>query len=240
MSKETVLLTGASGSIGSVMASLLLKDGHSVLAIDRSEPKEKLDCPFLKMDLTDFNQVKSQLPTLLAEHKVSTVLQLAGLIYNSPVVNILNPQDPYHSAEMWKTTIESNLYSAFNVGTVVSHYFIKNRVKGVIINTSSISAGGNAGQSAYSAAKAGVEALTKTWAKELSGWGIRSVCIQPGFFDTPSTHQSLNEKRVEQLKKDILVKRFGELSEFYDAIQFVMNNRFYNGEILKLNGGHVL
>ena len=63
--------------------------------------------------------------------------------------------------------------------------------KGLIINISSISAQGNAGQSAYAASKAAVEALTKTWSKELGMFKIRCACIAPGFFNTPSTKSSL-------------------------------------------------
>jgi 3-oxoacyl-[acyl-carrier protein] reductase len=238
--KGAILVTGAAGAIGSWISAQLLEDGYPLLMMDKVEPKEKLDCSFVKLDLTNFEQVKSELPDLLLQYKVTAVIQLAGLIYNGPIINLLNPVDPYHSIDSWKAVIESNLYSTFYVGTIVSHYMVKNRVKGVIINASSISADGNEGQSAYSAAKAGVEALTKTWAKELSSWGIRSVCIQPGFFDTPSTTNALNEKKIDQLKKDILLKRFGELGEFYHGIQFLLNNHFYNGEILKLNGGHSL
>ncbi|MFX7052632.1 SDR family NAD(P)-dependent oxidoreductase, partial [Acinetobacter baumannii] len=75
---------------------------------------------------------------------------------------------------------------------------ISARRKGVIINISSIAAQGNIGQSAYAASKAAVEALTKTWSKELSIFGIRAGCIAPGFFDTPSTREGLNIHMLEK------------------------------------------
>ena len=75
------------------------------------------------------------------------------------------------------------------------------RTEGVVINISSISAKGNVGQTAYSAAKAGVEALTKTWAKELGTFGIRVVAIAPGFIDTLSTHQALNKEAIDNINK---------------------------------------
>ena len=72
------------------------------------------------------------------------------------------------------------------MSSIVIEKMVIKRTKGVVINISSISAKGNIGQTAYSAAKAGVEALTKTWAKELGIFGIRVVAIAPGFIDTPS------------------------------------------------------
>ena len=90
---------------------------------------------------------------------------MLGLIHNEVIVNLLNRNSPKHSYQNWKKVINSNLSSTFLSSREISHYWIKNRIKGNIVNISSICAQGNVGQSAYSSAKAGIEALTKTLSK---------------------------------------------------------------------------
>ena len=115
-----------------------------------------------------------------------------------------------------------------------------NRSKGLIINISSISANGNAGQSAYSAAKAGVNALTKTWSRELSMFGIRTAGIAPGFFDTPATHTALKENTLKKIISEIPSKRLGNLEELTKSVLFIIENDFFNGKILEIDGGMVV
>ena len=114
---------------------------------------------------------------------------------------------------------------------------VKTRTRGVVINISSVSASGNAGQSAYSAAKAGVESLTVTWAKELGPWGIRVAGLAPGFTETPSTHNAIAENILEQIRKEVPIGRLGEPSEVAHAVQFLIENDYINGVTLKLDGG---
>ena len=114
---------------------------------------------------------------------------------------------------------------------------VSNRNPGLIINISSIASEGNEGQSAYSAAKAGINALTFTWAKELSRFNIRVAGISPGFFSTESTYQSINKSYIEHIKKNTPSKRLGKISELIQGIDFIIKNKFFNGKILKIDGG---
>ena len=114
---------------------------------------------------------------------------------------------------------------------------VHKRIKGLIINISSIAAKGNIGQTAYSAAKAGVESMTKVWAKELGPFNIRSVCIAPGFIHTESTKESISESTAERLKKQIPLNRFGELIHIAMGIQMVIENEYINGKIIPIDGG---
>jgi 3-oxoacyl-[acyl-carrier protein] reductase len=133
--------------------------------------------------------------------------------------------------------MDVNLNSVFYMTSHMVDNMVAKKMQGVIINISSISAQGNVGQSAYSATKAAVEALTKTWAKELGMFKIRSACIAPGFFDTPSTRESLNENMLEQWKKNVPLKRLGVLDELYSGVEFIIRNDYYNGKILQIDGG---
>jgi 3-oxoacyl-[acyl-carrier protein] reductase len=114
---------------------------------------------------------------------------------------------------------------------------LRRRKKGVVINLSSISAHGNPGQSAYSAAKAGVNALTRTWAKELGGFGIRFVSIAPGFLDTASTRAALSEPILSRLQEQIPLRRLGEVEHIYQTVRFIIENDYVNGTVLEIDGG---
>jgi 3-oxoacyl-[acyl-carrier protein] reductase len=107
----------------------------------------------------------------------------------------------------------------------------------VIVNMSSISARGNAGQSAYAAAKAGVEALTRSWAKELGPLGLRFVAVAPGFIDTPSTRAALSVEILEELKQKTPLRRLGEVANVALAVIYALENDLLTGTVLDVDGG---
>ena len=145
-----------------------------------------------------------------------------------------------HDFNDWRKIIEVNLNSVFYVSCNVISKMIGDRTKGVIVNISSISAAGNSGQSAYSAAKAGVNSLTATWAKELSPLGIRVVGVSPGFSDTNSTKTALNETIIKKIKKEIPLKRLADPQEIVEAILFGIKNDYMNGKVIEIDGGLIV
>jgi 3-oxoacyl-[acyl-carrier protein] reductase len=240
---QTILVTGAAGSIGSYIAAELAKFPCKVIGIDLNA--EKLEAltkvnPSIKTfvcDLTNEQIVTEVMAEIFNTYKVSVLINLAGYIHSEPLVNLLKKEQGHHSFQSWNQTIQANLSGSFYISTLVAEHMVRGRIKGLIINTSSIAAGGNAGQSAYAAAKAGIEALTKVWAKELGMFKIRCNCIAPGFIDTPSTQQSLSETTIDKVKKMTPAGRLGTPAEFFSAVMFMMENDFFNGKILSLDGG---
>ena len=114
------------------------------------------------------------------------------------------------------------------------------RTKGVVVSVSSLAARGNAGQSAYAAAKAGVNALTMTWAKELGAMGLRFVSVAPGFIETPSTNAALSEATITKLKQQIPLRRLGDMVCVYQAVRYALENDYVNGTVLDVDGGLVI
>ena len=161
---------------------------------------------------------------------------LASYIVNL-LVNLLSKTDKKHSISNWNKVIDLNLNSVFYITSNVAERMILKKSKGVIINISSISAQGNVGQSAYAATKAAVEALAKTWSKELGMFNIRAVSIAPGFFDTPSTKESLNEHMLQKWQKAIPLGKLGQLEELLSAVEFIIQNDYFNGKTLAVDGG---
>ena len=113
---------------------------------------------------------------------------------------------------------------------------VKLKIRGVIINISSLSYHGNLGQTNYSAAKAGVCSLTVLWAKELAKYGIRVVAIAPGFAATEMVN-SLREDIKKIFANNIPLKRFAEPAEISSGIIFLLENDYVTGEILQISGG---
>ena len=244
LSEQAFLITGGANGIGRYLVDDLASHARRVVVLDRDEAAlGKLaaanpDVSCVACDLTGFTGVHEAVAKAYELSPGPTVLvNNAGLIHSEPLLNLLSRDEPRHSVETWHRVIEANLTTVFYVTSCVVERMVQARTQGLIVNITSISAAGNAGQSAYSAAKAGVNALTVTWSKELGMFGIRSVAIAPGFLDAPSTRRSLTEGHLERWRKATPVGRLGELREIATALRFVVENDFYNGRVLELDGG---
>ncbi|MCL4140808.1 UNVERIFIED_CONTAM: hypothetical protein GTU68_015540 [Idotea baltica] len=113
---------------------------------------------------------------------------------------------------------------------------IKHQFKGVIINISSISRAGNFGQSNYSASKAAVVAMTTTWSKDLANFGIRAAAIAPGFIATEMTDK-VPASVIEVMTKKIPAGRLGQPEEIANGALFILENDYFNGRVLEIDGG---
>lgn len=242
LNEQTILITGAAGAIGSYLAKRFSDDGAKVIAVDINPLiheifEDKSGVNTFVCDLNDPVKVHEFVLSLYNSHPVTVLINNAGLIHSEPLVNLLKRPDGRHDPIAWNRTIQSNLNTAFLVGASVAEQMVRRRLKGLLINVSSVAAHGNMGQSAYAAAKAGIEAMTVTWAKELGMFGIRSNAIAPGFFNTSSTSAALSESVINNWISSVPLKRLGMPEELYGAFCFVISNDYYNGQVLELNGG---
>jgi 3-oxoacyl-[acyl-carrier protein] reductase len=244
LSEVNILITGGASGLGKTMATQLAGKAANVIVVDRNaEALEQLmaECPNIKCytaELTDYEAVQAVTETIFKDFgKVNVLVNNAGIIHSEPLINILSREDTKHSLENWRRTIDINLNAVYYVTVNVVEKMVRTRSKGVIINISSISSYGNMGQSAYSATKAALNALTVTWSKELGMFGIRCVAIAPGFIDTPSTRASLTEAKITSYKNATPIRRLGNTDELVNAVEFIITNDFYNGTILNLDGG---
>ncbi len=243
ISQAKVLITGGARGIGNFIANGLLQKSAKVIIVDKDEhllndlPDHENLLKY-KCDITDSNAVEKLVNKMFDEgNEVNVCLNNAGIIHSEPLVNILSRTDKKHNIANWQKVIDVNLNAVFFVTSNVAEKMVSKKQKGLIINISSIAAQGNIGQSAYAASKAAVEALTKTWSKELGMFKIRCACIAPGFFDTPSTRESLSENMLSKWQKSVPVSRLGELNELLSAVEFIIENEYFNGKVLALDGG---
>ncbi|HXW68170.1 MAG TPA: SDR family oxidoreductase [Dissulfurispiraceae bacterium] len=136
----------------------------------------------------------------------------------------------------WEKVINVNLTGVFLCAREAAFHMVKHKVRGVIINISSISRAGNLGQTNYSAAKSAVDAMTVTWAKELSKFGIRVGAIAPGYINTEMVAK-IRPDVLEKVIQNIPVGRLGEMAEISQTVQYIVNNDFFTGRIIEVDGG---
>jgi 3-oxoacyl-[acyl-carrier protein] reductase len=238
IAKQNILITGGASGVGNFLAIELSKVCEQVIVLDKTPVTfEQTNIKPYVCDLTNTTEIQAVVSQVFDKYPVSVLINNAGKIHSEPLINMLSREDKKHSIDRWNQTISLNLSTVFYTTVHAVEQMFAQRIKGVIINVSSISAAGNPGQSAYSAAKAGVNALTATWGQELPLFGIRAAGIAPGFLDTPSTHQSLNESIIKKLKKEIPLRKLGKLEDILKAARFIIENDYFNGRVLELDGG---
>jgi 3-oxoacyl-[acyl-carrier protein] reductase len=160
----------------------------------------------------------------------------AAVLLDQALVSKLGKRLSKHTLDGWNETLRSNLTGPFLMGREAAHLMLRTRTHGLIVNVSSVSRAGNPGQTSYAAAKAGIDALTVTWARELAPYGIRVASIAPGFVETAMT-KNIPPLFLERLREATPIKRYGTLDEFEQAIEFVIANDYFNGRTLELDGG---
>lgn len=242
LANKVAIVTGGASGLGKAIVEMLLSNATQVCVLDIN--KEALDNlenneNLLKIvcDITKEDEISNAVKTIKEKFiNIDILVNNAGILYSEPLINIMS-KEKRHSVSMWQKVIDINLTAPFVLGSYVAEQMIMSRTKGILINISSISAKGNAGQSAYSAAKAGLEAMSKVWSKELGCFGIRSVAVAPGFMDTESTHLAVSKDILNHIKQATPIKRLGTAEDVAKAVKFVIENDYINGKTLEIDGG---
>ncbi|WP_152013069.1 MULTISPECIES: SDR family NAD(P)-dependent oxidoreductase [unclassified Bosea (in: a-proteobacteria)] len=241
---KVALVTGGAKGLGLAIASHLLTRGAVVIAADVDqealttlpegiEPAE--------VNITDSRAVNALVDRIVTRHgRIDVLVNNAGAIHSEPMINIMRPDQMMHDLGRFRRCISANLESVFIVTAAVVEHMARRRLRGSIVNISSISARGNEGQTAYSAAKAGVNAMTVTWSKEFGRFGIRCNAVAPGFIDTPSTRAALSATNIKHIESNTPLRRLGTAEDVARAVASLIDNDFVNGTILDVNGGLVI
>lgn len=244
---KKVIVTGGVRGLGRAMVEGLIAKGAMVTVFDIDTTgldelrSSQEGVSAVVCDVSNYEQVVAAIDSYHEKFGSADVLiNNAGILYSEPLVKITSTGVARHDPSTWNKVLAADLSSVFYMSACVAEKMIVSRTRGVIVNISSVAAVGNAGQSAYSAAKAGVNALTATWAKELGPMGIRVAAVAPGFTETESTKQALSESVLRETVKRVPLRRLGRAEEISAGVVFVIENDFFNGKVLELDGGLVL
>jgi 3-oxoacyl-[acyl-carrier protein] reductase len=243
-SKDWVVVAGGRGSLGRHIVADFAARERPVLSLDRegvaTSDESSPGIIHRAVDLTSPDAVQTVLDGAIPRtERIGLLVSAVGLIWNEPVLSMQGASFRPHGIESWRTVIDANLTAPFVIASHVAARMVR-RGGGAIVNFSSITARGNAGQAAYSAAKAGIEGMTRTMAAELGPFGIRVNAIAPGFIDVPSTKAALEEEQLSSITKDTPLRRLGRVEEILTAVHFLDENAFVTGIVLDVNGGLTL
>lgn len=244
---KKVLVTGGVRGLGRAVVEHLAERGANLSVFDLNADGLReleaahpgIDC--VQCDVANYEQVAKATSEYHERFGSADVLiNNAGILYSEPLLKITAEGIKQHDPETWNRVLAADLSSVFYMTACVTAKMVTSRTKGLVVNISSVAAGGNSGQSAYSAAKAGVNALTAVWAKELSPMGIRVVAVAPGFTETESTKEALSDAVLSETIKRVPLRRLGKPSEIANGVIAVIENDFFNGKVFELDGGMVI
>ncbi|MCS5548968.1 MAG: 3-oxoacyl-[acyl-carrier-protein] reductase [SAR86 cluster bacterium] len=237
MQKESkkILITGASRGIGRDIALSSKEKGYKVLGTSTtnegvSSLKEN-GIHGLQLDLNDKKSVESFNGLLTQEHPdIAVLVNNAGITRDNIVLRM--------SEEEWMDVLNVNLNGAFKVTKTVLKFMLKKRWGRILNITSTSASTGNRGQANYAAAKAGIEAFSKSLAKEVGSRGITVNAIAPGYIQTDMT-EVISENVKEEILSQIPLSRFGKPEEISQLVDFLISDEasYITGQTIHINGG---
>ena len=238
---KIVLVTGASRGIGQAIAFTLGGAGATIIGTATSENgADKISKTFsdnsilgkgMKLNVTDNDQITDLLKAVSEEFgSIDILINNAGITRDNILVRM--------KEEEWDEIINTNLTSIYKMSKAVLRSMIKKKTGRIISITSVVGAMGNAGQTNYAAAKAGIMGFTKSLAREVGIRGITVNAVAPGFIQTDMT-DALPEDQKDELAAQIPMGRLGTVNEVAQAVLFLAGDSgaYITAQTLHVNGG---
>lgn len=238
-----IIITGGSRGIGKCLVENLARDGHNILLnYNKSEKQAKkiqedlkaegIIIEIFKADVSKKIEVKS-----LVEFALKKWENIDVLVNNAGIAKLQMFQDI--TEDDWNEIINTNLKSAFYTTQEVLPNML-HRKEGIIINISSIwGLVGASCETVYSISKAGLDAMTKSLAKELGPSNIRINSIAPGVIDT-EMNSKLDEHIKNEIKAETPLGKIGKPIDIYKCVKWLIEDEFTTGQIISVNGGYVI
>ena len=243
MNNKIVLISGASRGIGRQTAIYLAKNGYTVIAnYNKSEKvalslqnelkKENIFIDIFKADISNSIEINKMVSYVLNKYKkIDILINNAGISQTKLFTDITD--------EDWNLMINTNLYSCFKLSQSCIPNMVHNKT-GCIINLSSMwGLVGSSCESLYSITKAGIDAMTKSLAKELGPSGIRVNSIAPGFINT-DMNKIYSKEDVQNIIDDTPLEKIGDPIDISKCIKWLIEDNFTTGQIISINGGLVI
>lgn len=244
LGNKTAIITGGAQGIGYATAIKFLQDGAKIVIIDLDKKQVEQAVSELKQygeqvigfaaDVTNKAAIESAFQLTIDQFgSIDILVNNAGIVDDAQLVKM--------GEDQWDRVIDVNLKGVFIV-TQAAALRMKEQKRGVILNASSVvGLHGNFGQTNYVAAKAGINGMTKTWAKELGRYNIRVNSIAPGFVLTDMV-KNMPPKVQSMMEEKSLIKRIGKPEDIANAYAFLASDEasFITGTVLSVDGGLTL
>jgi 3-oxoacyl-[acyl-carrier protein] reductase len=245
---KTVAVTGAGRGIGRAIALQLAQHGADIALFDLNADDldetralctaESVRARSYRVNVADEGEVSAAMKAVVDDFgRLDGLVNNAGIVRDGLLVKVKDGAVVGRMGlDQWNAVIGVNLSGVFLCAREAAAHMVELGNGGVIVNISSISRVGNAGQTNYSAAKAGVESMGVVWAKELARYGIRVGSIAPGFTHTEIL-SSMRPEVLDKLTAPVPLKRLGRPEEIAHAVIFIFENDFFTGRCMELDGG---
>ena len=246
LKNNIALVTGGASGLGRGTVEHFVAQGCKVAILDINDDKANEvieilgseNVSYFNTDVMNEDSVKNAISGIKESFdKLNFIVNCAGTGYGARILGKNGP----HPLDIFKFIIDLNLVGTFNVMRLGAELIDSNEPdekgeKGVIINTASIAGyEGQIGQSAYAASKAGVIGMTLTAARDLARHSIRVCTIAPGIFDTPLMSLAKEENKESLLNSTQFPHRFGDVKEYAQLAEHIINNTYLNGETIRLD-----
>jgi NAD(P)-dependent dehydrogenase (short-subunit alcohol dehydrogenase family) len=245
MSKIAVI-TGGAGGIGQAVAGRLAQEKQTVVILDVNDDagakvvaefgKGGLQLAFARVDVTQALEVRSAFEKIKAEHgRIDVLVNVAGGSMHR------HPLDEFPLTH-WQAVLDANLTSTFLCCRAATP-IMKTQKSGAIVNISSdIAFSGDAGRSAYAAAKAGVLGLTRSLALELAACGVRVNAVAPGRIETARVRANYTDAEWEAAAKRIPLGHAGQPQDVAEAVAYLSSDaaKHMTGQTIHVNGGRIM
>ena len=241
---KVAMITGATRGIGKQIALTLANEGYNIVLNYRTKNDELIQakneiesknvkCLTVQGDVTNFEDCKQMIESAIKEFgKIDVLINNAGITKDMLLARM--------KKEDFKQVIDVNLVGTFNMTKNVISYMMKAR-SGRIINISSVvGIAGNAGQTNYSASKAGIIGFTKSLAKEVASRNILVNAVAPGFIETNMT-DVLKQEVKDEIAKNIPLKRMGTPKDVANVVKFLASedSSYITGQVISVDGGMI-
>ncbi len=241
MQQRVALVTGATRGIGKAILHTLAKAGCQVVGTATSSAGAEtigaqlveagLTGEGLMLDVTDAAQIDAAIEGIMARHgRIDILVNNAGITRDNLLMRMKDDE--------WGSIIDTNLTSVFRLSRAVLRPMMKARYGRIVSIASVVGVSGNAGQTNYAAAKAGMIGFSKSLAQEVGSRGITVNCVAPGFIDTDMT-KTLPEAARAKLLERIPLGKLGMPEDIAQAVAFLASDGagYVTGSTLHVNGG---
>jgi NAD(P)-dependent dehydrogenase (short-subunit alcohol dehydrogenase family) len=238
INQKIILISGGASGMGAASVARLKQKGAKVAVIDLK--KNSLADLSLEVNVSNSDSINEAINQIVKQFgAIHVTINCAGI---APAARIVSKNGPMPLSD-FQRVIEINLLGTFNVMRLAAAQMMQqdpvdeNGERGIIINTASIAAfEGQIGQSAYSASKGGIVALTLPAAREFGPFGIRVMTIAPGVIATPLMSQIPIETATHLANATPFPKRLGYPEEFAQLVEHIIENSYLNGSVIRLDG----